>query len=60
MNKITKYTTKLMVAALLLTGGLPALKADHHGAKGADTPVRGEKRIREAIESGEDHKRGGA
>lgn len=52
MNKITKYTTKLMVAALLLTGGLPALKADHHGAKGADTPVRGEKRIREAVESG--------
>ena len=28
------------------------MKADHHGAKGADTPLRGEKRIREAVESG--------
>ena len=52
MNKITRYTTKSMVVALLLTGGLPALKADHHGTKGSDTPLRGEQRIKEAVESG--------
>ena len=52
MNKITNYTTKSAVAALLLAGGLPALKADHHGAKGSDTPLRGEQRIKEAVESG--------
>ncbi len=28
------------------------MKADHHGAKGVDAPLRGEKRIREAVESG--------
>ena len=40
-----------MVAALLLVGSLPPLKADNDGAP-AGKPVRGEKRIKEAVESG--------
>ena len=28
------------------------MKADHHGTKGSDTPLRGEQRIKEAVESG--------
>ena len=56
-----KTITPLVLAMLLFGGGISLLKADHHGNKSgeehqrgkkADTPLRGESRIRAAVEEG--------
>ena len=60
-TKFMKTITFSVVALLLFGGGISLLKADHHGNKSsdehqhtkkADTPLRGEKRIRAAVEEG--------
>jgi len=56
-----KTITPSVLALLLFGGGIPLVKADHHGnksgeehqrAKKVDTPLRGEKRIRAAVQEG--------
>ena len=60
-TKFMKTITFSVVALLLFGGGISLLKADHHGNKSgdehqhtkkADTPLRGENRIRAAVAEG--------
>ena len=60
-SKFMKTITFSVVALMLFGGGISLLKADHHGNKSsdepqhtkkADAPLRGEKRIRAAVEEG--------
>ena len=60
-TKFMKTITFSVVALMLFGGGISLLKADHHGNKSsdepqhtkkADAPLRGEKRIRAAVEEG--------
>ena len=60
-TKFMKTITFSVVALMLFGGGISLLKADHHANKSgdepqhtkkADAPLRGEKRIRAAVEEG--------
>ena len=60
-TKFMKTIASSVLALQLFGGGISLLQADHHGNKSgegqeppkkADTPLRGEKRIRAAVEEG--------